>query len=91
MKHAIYKGVIAHLKGQGALLRDAESPDRVLAQFDDRLLTRSGKPFPTMRVLDHEPHARYATEHQVHYPTPREDCLGFNWHEFDRSDFEEDK
>lgn len=88
MKHATYIGDIPHLKGEGALLRDSSLPDQVLAQFDNRLLTRSGKPFPTMTVLEHEPHARYATEHQVHYPTPQEDCLGFNWHEFNRSDFE---
>ena len=88
MKHAIYKGDVPHLQGKGALLRDGPTPERVLAQFDDRLLTRSGNPFPTMTVLEHEPHARYATEHQVHYPTPPDDCLGFNWHAFERSDFE---
>ena len=94
MKHAFYVGSLRHLRGKGAagaLIRDGASPDRVLAQFDNRLLTRSGRPFPTMTELEYEPHARYPTERQVDYPTPPEDCLGFGWHEFDRSDFAMDE
>lgn len=72
MKHGTYHGPIAHLKGKTALLRDA-THGHVVAQFDDRTLTRSGKPM---------------TEDA---PEPPADALGFGWHAFPASHFEEDR
>lgn len=90
MKHGTYVGPIAHLKGKTALLRTA-THGHVVAQFDDRTLTRSGKPMPKLTVLDYEPHARFPTEQQQDYPEPPADALGFGWHAFPASDFEEDQ
>ena len=69
MKHGTYVGPIAHLRGKTALLRTA-THGHVVAQFDDRTLTRSGKPMPQLTVLDYEPHARFPTEQQQDYPEP---------------------
>lgn len=89
MKHGIYTGGIKHLEGKTALLRDTEPFDRdkVLAQFDEHTLTRSGGPLPTVEVLEYEPHARFPTTHEELAAQPNHDCLAFGWHEFDRNDF----
>jgi len=56
----------------------------VLAQFDDRKLTRSGHPFQS--VLEYEPHSRFPTQQLPDEP-PR-DALGFGWHVFRKEEFE---
>lgn len=86
MKHGTYVGPLAHLRGKKALLREA-THGAVVAQFDDRKLTRSGGPIP--RTLDYEPHARFPTLQDFDDPPP--DALGFGWHAFPARDFEEIK
>ncbi len=51
---AIYVGPLAHLQGKTALIRNTgEEPEgRVLAQFDERDLTRSGIPVSRERMDD---------------------------------------
>lgn len=90
MKQAVYIGPIKHLKGQTALLRDKEPVDleRILAQFDNLVATRSGAPPPTVQVLDYEPHSRFPTLQTEQAQEPNADCLAFGWHEFPRNDFE---
>lgn len=88
MKHGTYNGPVAHLRGKSALLQPCSAlRDCVLAQFDDRDLTRSGKPLPRLTVLDYEPHARFPTEQLRDYPEPPADALGFGWHAFPHDHF----
>lgn len=83
-----YIGHIGHLQGQTALLQEA--PDgQVLAQFDGYRLTLDGKPMPKRREIEYEPHARFPTAIEVDEDTPPAGALGYGWHRFPASDFEE--
>jgi len=81
--HAIYIGPIAHLKGETAIIRTT-THGCVVAQFDKRSLTKSGKPWD--KVLEYEPHARFPS--LVEPDEPPADALGFGWHAFPEKDFE---
>lgn len=69
-----YVGPIAHLKGKTALLRT--SLGKLLAQFDDTGATLSGR-------------AASPKEEAGGCDFPDPDLLGYGWHEFPESDFEE--
>jgi len=84
MQSMIYLGALAHLKGKTALTRTAKDGS-LLAQFDDRQVTRSGGPIP--QYLDYEPHARFPTLQD--FDTPPSDALGFGWHPFTAAEFVE--
>lgn len=89
MRNASYIGELPHLLGKRALLRNGEVQGRVLAQFDDRTTTLSGRDIEsfTVKVLEHEPHARFHTERAKLFRHPPADALGFGWHEFPEADF----
>ena len=83
LKHAIYAGPLAHLKGATALIQET-ADGRVLAQFDDKYLTRDGKPWE--KVLEYEPHARFPSF--VDPDQPPAEALGYGWHRFHADDFD---
>lgn len=79
MKRGTYIGMIPHLIGQGALLRDPGVPGKVVAQFDNR----------TLRRLNPEP---LDVEGQVlHVDRLPDDALGFGWHVFRAKEFAVDE
>jgi hypothetical protein len=70
-----YIGPILHLKGAKALLQKKD--DKLLAQFDDVMLTMTEK-------LQYGPfHPQMADK-----LFPYDKSLGYNWHEFSLTDFE---
>lgn len=83
----VYVGPIKHLQGKRALVRTGGAI--ALAQFDDRLATRSGKPIPLGCRLAYEPHARFPVEVLEVTPDPPRDALGFGWHIFSAKDFKQ--
>jgi hypothetical protein len=75
MKRGTYIGLIQHLIGQGALLRDPGVPGKVVAQFDNRTLRRT-----TPELLDFEGQMKLIDDAPA-------DALGFGWHVFDAKEF----
>lgn len=89
MEQMRYIGPIIHLQGKTALVRDLEpSGSSVLAQFDDRALTRDNQPWPMGREEEYLPHARFATWVDTKPEEIPATALGFGWHEFPRESFE---
>lgn len=85
MVTGVYTGALVHLMGKSALLRFPPEEGYVLAQFDDRSLTRSGQVLQTLSLQD-EPHSRFQTLQES--DSPPADALGYGWHVFKAAEFE---
>lgn len=80
-----YVGPLQHLKGKTALVRVA-THGKVVAQFDDRELRRSGLPWPTKTVYLGTIRPRWQVREDEKLP---DDALGYGWHVFNPEDFDE--
>ena len=86
MANMKYVGPIPHLKGQTAIVRVA-THGKVVAQFDNRKLLRSGKPWPQKMVKLGRPPMQIDWMIDD-YDTLPDDALGYGWHLFNPEDFE---